>query len=129
MWIIVAVGVVVVAIILMVAKTAGMNSDPLQQELAGRMLGALAESRLPRPSSQRLVKHEDGTTTLEPPAPQDIVEGWADVKRWLVAATPHKSPGQRQTMVAHALSMMKPHLDEWDYDLFRRFGRIWDGYS
>lgn len=127
MWLILVGLLVVGFLIFTVAKTGSMNADPLQQELAGRMMAALAESKMPQPAGQRWVKREDGTSAFEPPSPKGIIQGWDDVKRWLVEATPNKSPGERRTMVAHAISMMKPHLDEWDYDLFRRFGRVWGG--
>lgn len=123
-------GVVAIGfVIFLVAKTAAMNNDPRSQELAMRLMLALAESKQPRPSKYRLVKNDDGSTSYDPPMPRDVIEGWNEVKKWLVAETPDKSPGQRTTMVAHALSMVKPQMDQWDFANFHGFARNWDGYS
>jgi len=94
-----------------------------------RMLAALAESKQPRPASQKWIRNDDGTSYFDPPSPKDIVQGWGLILKWLVAETPDKSPGQRTTMVAHALSMIKPQLDQYDYANFHGFARNWDGYS
>lgn len=129
MWLVI-VGVVVVGfIIFMVAKTAAMNNDPRSQELARRLLADLAESKQPRAASYRLVKNDDGSISYDPPKPRVITESWRDTTKWLVAETPDKSPGQRTTMVAHALSMIKPQMDRWDFANFHGFARNWDGYS
>ena len=129
MWLAI-IGVVVIGfVILMVAKTAAMNSDARSQELVIRLMLALTESKQPRPSSFRLIKNADGSTSYDPPMPRDIIQGWNEVTKWLIAATPDKSPGQRVTMVAHALSLVKPQMDQWDFANFHGFSRNWDGYS
>lgn len=129
MWLLI-IGVALVGFIAFgVIKTAAMNNDPRSQELVARLMLALAESKLPRPKSQKFIRNDDGTSYLDPPTPKNIIEGWADVLRWLVAETPDKSPGQRATMVAHALSVIKPHLDEYDFANFRGFARNWDGHT
>lgn len=129
MWLVIAGVVIVGFVIFMVAKTAAMNNDPRSQELALRLLAAFAESKQPRAKSYRLVKNDDGTTSYDPPMPRDIIQGWNDVKKWLVTETPDKSPSQRTTMVAHALSMIKSQMDRWDFANFHGFARNWDGYS
>ena len=128
MWLFIIGGAISVYLIL-VAKTAAMNKDPRSQELATRLLAALAESQRPRPDSQKLISNEDGSTYWYPPKPIDIIEGWGLIMSWLIAATPEKSPGQRITILAHAISMIKPYLDKYDYDNFCGLGRNWNGYS
>lgn len=129
MWLIV-IGVVVVGFtIFMVIKTSAMNNDPRSQELAVRMLAAIAESKLPMPTSQRLVKNDDGGFSYLPPKPTPITQGWKDIAKWLVAETPDKSPGQRTTMMAHSLSMIKPQISERDYRDIASLSRQWDGYT
>lgn len=129
MWLLVTGGVVVGLIIYVVVKTAAMNSEPRSQELAGRLMAALAESKQPAPERRKIIRHDDGTITFDPPLTKNIIEGWHDVMHWLVSETPDKSPGQRTTMVAHALSKIKPLVTEYDFANFRGFARAWDGYT
>lgn len=128
MWLAI-IGVVVVGFtIFMVAKTAVMNNDSRSQELAGRMLAAIAESQQPRNDGFKMMTKEDGKLGLAP-QPRDITLGWKDIAKWLVTETPDKSPRQRTTMMAHSLSMIKPQISERDYRNIASLSRQWDGYT
>lgn len=105
-WFVAAIIAVTMILLLFVALTRDANKDPTQRELAELMLRVLNESK----SREKLFQY-----------------GWQDVRNFLAERYPNHSIGQRQTKLAHALSVIRPMLNELDYDLLRGFCRSYRG--
>ena len=125
--IIIVVAVIVGGCFVVVSRTASMNKDAVQQELAALMMAVLAEAKAEDDGSRKMRRDDNGSWKLDRPLKRDFIEAWNDVRVFLASRYPSLSIGQRQTKLAHALSLIRPMLDEWDYDLLRRFCRSYNG--
>lgn len=100
MWIAAVLGALIVGYVLLVARTAKLNADPLQQELAGLLMEMMASGA--DQSAQALFS----------------VSATNRFIRSMVV-----DRGAQQTRLAHALSLCRPSLSEQDYQRARMIVR------
>ena len=99
-WIAVVIGLVVATVWFMVARTARLNQDPLQHELASLLLEVLEGCFSTQATHLFVVSSTNA-----------FIRGMVLDK------------GEQQTRLAHALSMLRPQLSPSHYEALRLFLR------
>lgn len=96
MWIALIIGLVVIAYVVMVARTAALNKDPLQIELGNLILEMMASGA--DATAQKIF----------------VVSITSRFMRSMVL-----DYGKQKTRLAHALTLARPHLSQLGYDQAR----------